>query len=185
MVPIMSLVAPILLSAVLVFIMSSLVHMVLGYHRADYTKMTNEDEFLDAVRKMNIAPGDYMAPCPSRSAGRKDPQFLEKLKSGPVVLMTVIRGGGGMGAQLLEWYLYCAFVGLLAAYISGRSLGPGAPYLHVFRFAGATAFIGYSVALIQNSIWYRRSWGTTFRYLFDGLVYGLLTGGVFGWLWPR
>jgi hypothetical protein len=55
----------------------------------------------------------------------------------------------------------------------------------VFRFAGTTAFIGYSVALWQMSIWYRRAWSTTIKATVDGLIYALLTAGVFGWLWPR
>ena len=66
-----------------------------------------------------------------------------------------------------------------------RALGPGAHYLSVFRFAGTVAFAGYSLGLLQNSIWYKRNWGTTARGMIDGLVYGLLTAGVFGWLWPR
>jgi hypothetical protein len=28
-------------------------------------------------------------------------------------------------------------------------------------------------------------WGTTIKEVIDGLVYGLLTAGTFGWLWPR
>lgn len=71
------------------------------------------------------------------------------------------------------------------AYIAGRALGSGANYLAVFRFAGASAFMGYSLALLQNSIWYNRNWGATVKSVFDGLVYGLLTAGTFGWLWPR
>ncbi len=68
---------------------------------------------------------------------------------------------------------------------AGRALPPGAHYLAVFRFAGATAFIGYSLALWQDSIWYKKQLSTTLRNTFDGLVYGLLTGGTFGWLWPN
>ena len=64
-------------------------------------------------------------------------------------------------------------------------MGPGTQYLEVFRFAGTTAFAAYSLALAQHSIWYRRNWGATLRSMFDGLVYALLTAGVFGWLWPR
>jgi len=71
-----------------------------------------------------------------------------------------------------------------AAYIAGRALEPGAHYLSVFRFAGATAFFGYAFALMQQSIWYKRAWGTTFKSTFDGLIYALLTAGTFGWLWP-
>jgi hypothetical protein len=76
-------------------------------------------------------------------------------------------------------------VEIFAAYIAGRALSAGAPYLHVFRFAGATAFVGYSLALWQMSIWYRRAWSSTIKATVDGLIYALLTGGVFGWLWPR
>ena len=53
-----------------------------------------------------------------------------------------------------------------------------------FRFVGCTAFIGYAVALWQNSIWFKRKWSTTAKNTFDGLVYALLTAGTFGWLWP-
>jgi hypothetical protein len=55
----------------------------------------------------------------------------------------------------------------------------------VFRFAGCTAFVGYAVALWQDSIWYKRNWGTTFRNTVDGLLYGCLTAGTLGWLWPK
>lgn len=60
----------------------------------------------------------------------------------------------------------------------------GADYLAAFRFAGTTAFVGYSLALWQNTIWFKRSWIVTLKANVDGLVYGLLTGGTFGWLWP-
>ena len=76
-------------------------------------------------------------------------------------------------------------VSFFAAYIAGRAVGPGADYLTVFRFVGSTAFMGYSFALPQNSIWYKRNWGMTLKSMFDGLVYGLLTAGTFAWLWPR
>jgi hypothetical protein len=90
-----------------------------------------------------------------------------------------------MGLSLTLWFLYCIVMGVFAAYVSGRALGPGAHYLSVFRFAGCTAFAGYALALWQNSIWYKRAWTTTLKSTFDGLVYALLTAGTFGWLWPR
>jgi hypothetical protein len=73
----------------------------------------------------------------------------------------------------------------MAAYITGRTLGPGANYLDVFRFAGTTAFIAYAVAQWSDSIWYHRAWSTTLKNTFDGFVYALLTAGMFGWLWPE
>ena len=185
MVTIASLWLPILLSAVAVFIASSVIHMFLGYHSADYRKVPAEDEFMAAVRKLDIPPGDYMVPCPTSHKAFKDPAFQEKFKAGPRAMMTVIGGDVGMGKQLVEWFVYCVVIGITAAYISGRALGPGAHYLKVFRFAGATAFYGYSLALWQASIWYKKSWGTTLRSTIDGLIYALLTAGFFGWLWPR
>src|SRR5207249_6649456 len=103
-----------------------------------------------------------------------------------VMLLTVWPNGPAkMGTNLVLWFLYAAVVGVFAAYVAGRALPVGAAYLHVFRFAGVTAFTGYSVALWQMSIWYRRAWSTTIKATMDGLIYALLTAGTFGWLWPR
>jgi hypothetical protein len=186
MVPVLSLWAPVLLAAVLVFLASSVIHMLLPYHRSDFGRLRKEDELLDALRRFDLAPGDYMAPHAASAAAMKDPAYLEKRKRGPVFLMTVIQPGPPeMGTALLLWFIYSIVVGIFAAYIAGRALGPEANYLEVFRFAGAAAFMGYAMALVQNSIWFKRNWGTTLKSVFDGLIYALLTAGAFGWLWPR
>jgi len=185
MVPLVSLWLPILLSAVVVFIASSIIHMVLPYHNKDLRKVPAEDEVMNALRKFNIPPGDYALPCAAGPKDMNNPGFIDKMKKGPVILMTVIPSGPpAMGKNLVLWFLYCLAVSIFSAYITGRALTPGVEYLSVFRFAGATAFIGYTVALWQNSIWYRRAWTTTLKSTFDGLVYALLTAGMFGWLWP-
>ena len=186
MVPIASLWLPILLSAVIVFVVSSIIHMVLGYHRSDYGKVPSEDELMESFRKVGVAPGDYLMPCAGSPKAMKDPAFIEKMTKGPVVVMTVAPSGPpSMGLNLALWFLYCVVIGVFAAYVAGRALQSGAHYLSVFRFAGCTAFIGYAAALWQNSIWFKRSWITTLKSTFDGLVYALLTAGTFGWLWPR
>jgi len=186
MVHIMSLWIPILLSAVLVFIVSSIIHMVLGYHRSDYKKLPSEDAVLEALRKFNIPPGDYHFPRPDSMKAMKDPAFVEKCTKGPTGMLTLMRPGPhGMGKELFQWFLYIVVVGIFAAYVAGRALGPGAPYLAVFRFVGTTAFACYSMALVQNHIWYKRSRSATLKTMFDGLVYACVTAGVFGWLWPN
>ncbi|MDQ5871699.1 MAG: hypothetical protein M3547_05780 [Acidobacteriota bacterium] len=186
MVPLTSLWLPILLSAVIVFVASSIIHMVLRYHRNDFRKLPAEDEAMEALRKTGVAPGEYLFPYAGSPAAMKDPAYLEKRKRGPAGLLTVMKGGtASMAPQLAKWFLYCLVVGVFAAYIAGRALAPGASYLAVFRFAGCTAFIAYSLALWQNSIWYGRAWTTTLKSNVDGLIYGLLTAGVFGWLWPK
>ncbi len=185
MISVMSLWLPILLSAVFVFVVSSIIHMVFTYHRSDFGKVPAEDDVMDALRKFNIPPGDYVIPCAGSSAEMKTPEYTEKTMKGPVAFMTVIPSGPpAMGASLAQWFLYCIVVGIFAAYIASRALDPGAHYLSVFRFAGATAFAGYGLALLQNSIWYKRSWSATLKSVFDGLVYALLTAGTFGWMWP-
>ena len=141
---------------------------------------------MDVLRRFNIPPGDYAVPHAGSPEGMKKPEFIEKMKKGPIVLMTIAEGGPpSMGTSLLLWFLYSVLVSLFAAYIASRAVAPGAHYLTVFRMVGCTAFMGYSLALLQNSIWYKRNWGTTLKSIFDGLVYGLLTAGTFGWLWPR
>jgi hypothetical protein len=188
MVPLTSLWLPILLSAVPVFVASSIIHMVLGYHRTDVRKLPadKEDQLLEALRRVNVEPGDYAAPHAGSAAGMNDPAFVAKATKGPIAFMTIAPGGPpSMTSNLVFWFLYSIVVSLFSAYIAGRAVGPGADYLTVFRFVGATTFIGYALALPQYSIWYRRSWATTLKSMFDGLIYGLLTAGVFGWLWPR
>jgi len=177
---------PIVLSTVMVFIASAIIHMASPWHRSDYPKMPNEDRVRDALRPLAIPPGDYMVPRPANRADLRTPQFAEKIQAGPVMIVTVLPNGPmSMGRNLTLWFAYCAANGLCAAYMAGRALPPSAEYLEVFRFAGATAFIGYAVALWQMSIWYRRSWLTTIKSTIDGFIYACLTAGTFGWLWPR
>jgi hypothetical protein len=185
MVPLASLWLPILLSAVLVFIASSVIHMALTYHRTDYGKVPSEEQAMDALRKFNIPPGDYFMPRPSGPAEMKSPEYKKKVELGPLIVMTVMPPGGfPMGKRLAQWFLYTLVVGVFAGYVAGRALPPHAPYLTVFRFTGTVAFAGYALALWQDSIWYSRKWSTTFKSTFDSLVYALLTAGTFGWLWP-
>lgn len=185
MVSIMSLWLPILLSAVFVFIASSIIHMVLGYHKNNVKKVPNEEGVMDALRQFNIPPGDYMMPRCENTKEMSSPEFTEKMKKGPVMVFTVMPSGPfSMTKNLVQWFIFCLIVGVFAAYIAGRAVGPGEEYLRVFQFAGCTAFIGYALALFHDSIWWERSWSTTFKFVFDGLIYGLLTGGTFGWLWP-
>ncbi len=177
---------PILLSSVIVFVVSSLIHMFTPWHKSDYPKLGNEDKVLDALRPLNIPPGDYMMPCPSSNQEMRSPEFAEKMKKGPVAMLTVFPSGSpAIGKNLIMWFVYSVVVGIFAGYVAGRALPTGTDYLPVFRFAGVTAFLGYSAALWQMSIWYRRSWLTTFKSTVDGLLYALLTAGTFGWLWPR
>lgn len=177
---------PIVLSAVIVFVASSVLHMALPWHKSDYPKLANEDKVMDAIRALGIPPGDYMLPKPSSNQEMRSKEFAAKIARGPVMMMTVYPAGPlSMTRAFVGWFVYALVIGVFAAYITGRALAPGADYLQVFRFAGSIAFIGYAAALWQFAIWYRRSLLTTTKATIDGLIYGLLTAGTFGWLWPR
>ncbi len=156
------------------------------WHKSDFPALPNQDRAADAIRPLGIPPGEYMMPRAGNMAEMKTPGFIEKMNKGPVMMMTVMPSGPiSMGPTFGMWFAYCVVVGVFAGYVASRALGPGAPYLDVFRFVGTVAFVGYSLALWQNSIWYKKSWGTTLRSTIDGLIYGMLTAGTFGWLWPK
>jgi hypothetical protein len=54
----------------------------------------------------------------------------------------------------------------------------------VFRVTSAVTLLGYSVSNATDSIWKGVRWGTTVKFMFDGLLYALTTGATFVWLWP-
>jgi hypothetical protein len=177
---------PILLSGAVVFIVSSIIHMVSPWHKNDYHRLSNEDQFRNAVRPLAIPPGDYMVPRPVTREDLRKPEFAEKVKEGPNVVMTVWPNAPfSMSRNLILWFVYTLVVSALAAFVAGSALAPGAPHGAVFHFVAITAFVGYSVALWQMWIWYMRSGSTTFKATVDGLIYALLTGAIFIWLWPH
>ena len=176
---------PILLSGVLVFVVSSIIHMLLSYHLGDSRPVPDEEKVREALRPFEIPPGDYAIPCAASMKEMNQPAFTEKLKAGPVAFVTVLPNGPlAIGTSLARWFGYSLLVGAIAGYTAGITLGPGADYGLVFRVVGTVAFAGYSLAILQSSIWWYRSWRFTFLTMFDGLVYALLTAGTFGWLWP-
>ncbi len=186
MLPLTALWLPLLVSAVVVFFASFIMHMVLTYHKSDYRPLPEEERVTEALRNAGVSRGPaYFFPyCSFKEM--KSPPVIEKFKRGPVGLLTVLPSGPpAMGKNMVQWFLYCAVISLFAAYLSGRFLAPGTAFLHVFRVAGIVAFLGYGAAHAQESIWNGRSWVVTFRHLFDAIVYALLTAATFGWLWPK
>jgi len=176
---------PILLSAVAVFILSSIIHMVLKYHDSDYKSLPNEAGVMDAIRPFDLKPGEYYFPRAKDMKETGTPEYIEKCNKGPVSFFTILPNGApNMGPQLIQWFLFSVFVGVFCAYIARLSLPAGAEYLVVSRVTGAVAFCCYAMGALPNSIWYKKSWVSTFKTVLDGLIYGLFTGGIFGWLWP-
>jgi hypothetical protein len=186
MIPLTALWLPILLSAVIVFFSSFIMHMVLSYHKSDYRKLPDEDRVTDALRNADVKPGpDYFFPYSSFEEMKSAP-MIEKMKRGPVGFVTVLPSGPpAMGKNLVQWFLYCVVITIFAAYLSSRTLAPGAGFLPVFRVVATAGLLGYGAAHAQESIWGGRSWVVTFKHILDSAIYAALTAGIFGWLWPK
>jgi len=104
---------------------------------------------------------------------------------GLVAFVTVMPSGiPSMGRPLATWFVFCLVMGVFVAYLTGLTLAPGTDYMRVFRIASTVAFLGYAGSAATESIWKGQPWSTTFKNIFDGLVYSLVTAGFFGWLWP-
>ncbi len=184
MVALGSLWLPILVASVLVFIASSIIHMALGIHNNDFAKLPHEEKVLAAMREAGVQPGDYFFPRADDPKQQMSPEMMEKFKSGPAGKMTVMSGELNMAKQLGQWFAFIVVVGIFVAYVLSRTLPAGTEYMRVFQIASTVAFLCYAGCEPVQSIWWHRPWSTTLKQMFDGLVYGLLTAGAFGWLWP-
>ena len=186
-VPVASLWLPILLSAVVTFVVSAIVWMFLPHHRTDYQPLPDEDGLMDALRAQNLAKGVYLFPFSTDGASMKEPAYVEKLAKGPFGLVRVIIPAGktsSMGKQLVSSFLLYLVIGVIAAYLASRTLAPGEDYLQVFRVTGTVVWICHSIAHFHDVIWFGQNWSTAFKHAADGLLYAVLVGGIFGWLWP-
>ncbi len=185
MVPLSALWLPIVLSAVIVFVVSSIMHMVLPYHKGDYQKLPDEDKVLPALRAAGLTRGLYIFPFADHST-MKSPEVVEKYKQGPVGMVTIFPSGPPVMPKFLGlWFGYCLIVGFFVAYLAAHTVAQGTYYLAVFRVVGTAAFLAYGLGNMSNSIWKGQTWSMTIKEVIDGLVYALLTAGTFGWLWPR
>lgn len=176
---------PILLSAVFVFIASSVMHMALNWHKHDYGKLPSESAALEGLRSVGIPPGTYRFPYCESMADMQSDAMKAKYEAGPVGLLVVMPSGSfRMGPALTQWFLFSLVISAVAGYVATIALGPGADYGRVFRVVGTVAILAYATSNVSNSIWKGEPWTVTAKFAVDGLAYGLLTAGTFAWLWP-
>jgi hypothetical protein len=185
MVPLSALWLPIVLSAVIVFVASSILHMLLTHHRSDYNQLPDEDKVTATLRSLNLKRGLYVFPfCTHKEM--KSPAVQEKYKQGPVGFISIMPSGPPAMPKFLSlWFLYTLLVSFFAAYLTAHTVAPGTSYLAVFRVVGTAAFLAYGLGVLPSAIWKGQIASTTIKELIDGLIYALLTAATFGWLWPR
>ncbi|MFL6198230.1 MAG: hypothetical protein ACJ76J_03555 [Thermoanaerobaculia bacterium] len=183
--PFGSLWLPVVVSAVAVWLVSAVLHMVLKYHRADYKQLADEEGIGHTLRKAASSPGVYVIPYCADMSQMKDPAMLKKYEEGPIALITVMRNGvPKMGKNLAQWFLFCFLVSFVTGYVARHTLGFDTDPLTVLRITGTVAFIGYGFGYFQDSIWKAIPWSNSLRALLDAAIYALVTGLVFRFLWP-
>jgi hypothetical protein len=176
---------PILLSAVFVFVASSVLHMLIPIHKGDFEKMPGEEAVLEGMRAQGVQPGSYAFPCAGSMKEMGTPEMIEKFNRGPVGFMNVLPNGPmNMGKSLTQWFLFSLVISIFTAYVGTIVLPVGTGYMLVFRLTGTVAFMGYALGNLVDSIWKGVSWIVSLKFVFDGAVYALVTAGAFGWLWP-
>jgi hypothetical protein len=186
MVPVIALWWQILLAAVLVFVVSSIIHMVLRYHKTDFKRLPDEEAVRTVLGKLDLPPGQYAFPCVQDMKQMKTPEVMKKYQEGPVGILTMLpKGPVNMGKHLLQWFVYSIVISVFVAYVTGRTQAAGAQYLAVFRIAGTTAWLGYAGAHLWAGIWKGVPRSCVTKDTFDGLVYALATAAVFAGFWPR
>jgi hypothetical protein len=171
---------------VLVFVTSSIIHMALRYHNRDYTKLPNEDAVRAAIRSGNPPAAQYIIPYAAGMAELKMPETLQKFTEGPVAVLNIRPSGPPtMGPSLAQWFIFSVVISTGAAAVASLTVPAGTDYPHVFRVVALVAWLAYAGGQIPAAIWMGKPWSVTIKDVFDSLVYGLVTAGTFGWLWPR
>lgn len=183
--PFGSLWLPVIVSAIVVFLASSILHMALKYHKSDYRPLANEEAVREAISRGNPSPGIYMTPHCGDMKQMKDPAMMDKFVKGPVAVLSVLpKGAPNMGRHMSLWFGFCVLVSFVAAYVARHTLTPGADGMLVMRITGTVGFTGYALSYVSDSIWKGQPWSNTMKFVFDGLIYALLTGLTFRMLWP-
>ncbi len=182
----LSLWLPILLSAVVVFVISSLIHMLLKWHASDYRPFANEDAVRDAIRAGNPAPGRYMLPYCGDMKDAAGEVMKRKYAEGPVGHVTILPSGmHNMGKYLGQWFAWSLVIAVVAAYLTTQLFGLDHGHARAAaKLVGAVSFIAHGFGTISESIWVGRPWGQSAKYLVDAALYAIGSAAVFFWLWP-
>jgi hypothetical protein len=176
---------PIVVSAVVVFILSAATHMALPWRKKEWGRFAGQDALQASIT--GLAPGQYSFPvCPDPKEPAMGKEWMARWEKGPSGWLVVAAPGPmTMGKMLAQTFLVYLAVSFLVAYVASLSLGPTTPALTIVRVTSTVGLLAHGVGTIFNSIWYHRPWRVYAMDLFDAVVYAFAMAGVFGWLWPR
>jgi|SRR5690349_15616523 len=186
MTPFLSLLLPIVVAAVAVFVLSMVIHMT-PWHKRDYARLPDEEGVMKALRPFNLPPNDYVVPHPgATTAEMKSPEYDAKRNAGPVMWLTVLPNGPWKIGKIMGlWFLFTLVISACAACVAGTIVAPGGDGHAVFHHVAVITFLSYAMGAVPMSIWYERKWSTTFKNAFDALLFALASGWIFSLMWPK
>lgn len=181
----LSLWLPILVTAALVFIASSLIHMVFKWHNSDYKKLANEDEVRTAIRASSPVPGQYALPHCVDMKEMQGEAMMKKYTEGPIAFITVRKNGPpAMGATLALWFAFTVVIAAVVACVAHQVYGLQADPRKAGHLVGMMSFLAYAAGSVPLGIWMGKPWGSVAKDVLDGFIYGVISALTFMWLWP-
>jgi hypothetical protein len=166
------------------FLCSFVLWAATPFHRGDWTPIRDDGPMTDAVKSLRLSPGSYLFPWAATDAESRSPEFRRRFEEGPAGILVVFRRAN-MGVNLLLTLLSFTVAAALVAYLGTLTLPKGESFMRVFRVLGTAGVLAHTFAFLPNAIWFQATPRSVVTRLVDGLVYGLATGAVFAWLWPR
>lgn len=176
---------PIIASSVLVFVASSLIHMVFKWHNSDYRKLANEDEVMAAIRAASPTPGQYVMPHCIEMKATGEESMQKKFRDGPVGFLTLRKSGPpSMGASLVQWFLLVLVIATIAACLAMQCYGLHGDAHRAGHLVGMVSLLAYACGGVQAGIWMGKPWGSVAKDLLGALIYATVSALTFMWLWP-
>ncbi|MFO0935727.1 MAG: hypothetical protein U0798_04315 [Gemmataceae bacterium] len=175
-----SLVLPIVISGVALFIASFVSWMVLHLHNEDWKKFPNEDAVMSAVGA-NAAEGNYMVPGMTHRSEMMTPEFQQKFKTGPRFTMTILPMTN-MGRNLGLTFVYFLAISFTLGYLGSIAFQPGASFMNVFRFIFTASLPMFLAGYLAHSIWFRIR---VVGHIIESIAYAVIVGLIFAGMWPK
>lgn len=178
---------PILLSAAAVWFVSTLLGMPFLHHKNDWIGLPpgQEDALIEFLRKSAIRPGNYLFPDFRTREALDSEKVRQALERGPVGHLSVWRPPLTMGGKLAGAFLVYLAASTLIAYLAAAALPRAATSAKVFQVVGAAGILAYCFSFIPSEIWFGAYRRTIIAGVFDGVIFGVITGAIFAWRWPQ
>lgn len=192
---------PILVSAFGVWLFSAIAWMMVGHHKKDRDPLPDERAFMDAVVRMGIQPGNYGFPdfCQHDNLPRSERMdALRKLYDTRPQGLLRVWAPMNMGTAMLVTFAFYLVTSTVIAYLGWAALPHGTGPLagvvtmsrselfwKVFQVLGTAGILAYCFASFPNDLWFQTKRRAMAMNWIDGIAFGLITGLVFAWLWPK